>query len=269
MPYYFKSKKDIVALECPAEKSFIEAWHETEPGFGIRIMRARKRDSAVLRVYLARYTNEHGKKEKKNLEPFNQMAFDEASNRVRFLRGSAKTERQTGVKPVPTLREVFEQYLAEKDDSLSPTSVKDYKTKFKHLMQYEDSAQFLFGLIKRARKYYLGVTTITQDIDDFINSPYGKPIISNTSLQLLLKQSASSVDNLAKLFYLTEGEKYLLLNSGVGQGVLFAGNTHVAIQVVASANEHTIITTKPEEVMKKRQAAKEKAAEEATASGGD
>ncbi len=138
-----------------------------------------------------------------------------------------------------------------------------------NLMQYEDSAQFLFGLIKRARKYYLGVTTITQDIDDFINSPYGKPIISNTSLQLLLKQSASSVDNLAKLFYLTEGEKYLLLNSGVGQGVLFAGNTHVAIQVVASANEHTIITTKPEEVMKKRQAAKDKAAEEATASGGD
>lgn len=131
-----------------------------------------------------------------------------------------------------------------------------------NLMQYEDSAQFLYGLIKRARKYYLGVTTITQDIDDFINSPYGKPIISNTSLQLLLKQSAASVDNLAKLFYLTEGEKYLLLNSGVGQGVLFAGNTHVAIQVVASPSEHTIITTKPEEVMKKR--ADEKARAEGT-----
>ncbi len=131
-----------------------------------------------------------------------------------------------------------------------------------NLMQYEDSAQFLYGLIKRARKYYLGVTTITQDIDDFINSPYGKPIISNTSLQLLLKQSAASVDNLAKLFYLTEGEKYLLLNSGVGQGVLFAGNTHVAIQVVASPSEHTIITTKPEEVMKKR------ADEKARAEGG-
>ncbi|MBP9773819.1 MAG: DUF87 domain-containing protein [Candidatus Peribacteraceae bacterium] len=118
-----------------------------------------------------------------------------------------------------------------------------------NLMQYEDSAQFLYGLIKRARKYYLGVTTITQDIDDFINSPYGKPIISNTSLQLLLKQSAASVDNMAKLFYLTEGEKYLLLSSAVGQGVLFAGNTHVAIQVVASTSEHAIITTKPEEVM--------------------
>jgi len=131
-----------------------------------------------------------------------------------------------------------------------------------NLMQYEDSAQFLYGLIKRARKYYLGVTTITQDIDDFINSPYGRPIISNTSLQMLLKQSASSVDNLAKLFYLTEGEKYLLLNSGVGQGLLFAGNTHVAIQIVASPNEHAIITTKPEEVMKKRKDAAEQVATE-------
>lgn len=126
-----------------------------------------------------------------------------------------------------------------------------------NLMQYEDSAQFLYGLIKRARKYYLGVTTITQDIDDFINSPYGKPIISNTSLQILLKQSASSVDNMAKLFYLTEGEKYLLLSSGVGQGVIFAGNTHVAIQIVASPNEHAIITTKPEEVMKRKKEVKD------------
>jgi len=126
-----------------------------------------------------------------------------------------------------------------------------------NLMQHEDSAQFLYGLIKRARKYYLGVTTITQDVDDFINSPYGKPIISNTALQLLLKQSAASVDNLAKLFYLTDGEKYVLLNSGVGQGILFANNTHVAIQVIASPSEHTIITTKPEEVLKKRADAKD------------
>ncbi len=131
-----------------------------------------------------------------------------------------------------------------------------------NLMQYDDSAQFLYGLIKRARKYYLGVTTITQDVDDFINSPYGRPIISNTSLQMLLKQSAASVDNLAKLFYLTEGEKYLLLNSGVGQGLLFANNTHVAIQVVASPKEHTIITTKPEETMKKKADAKAKKQEE-------
>lgn len=117
-----------------------------------------------------------------------------------------------------------------------------------NLMQHEDSARFLYGLIKRARKYWLGVTTITQDIEDFVNSPYGKPIITNASLQILLKQSATAVDNLQKLFYLTDGEKYLLLNSDVGQGLFFAGNKHVAIQVVASPKEQSIITTKPEEV---------------------
>lgn len=117
-----------------------------------------------------------------------------------------------------------------------------------NLMQHEDSARFLFGLIKRARKYWLGVTTITQDVEDFVNSPYGKPIITNASLQILLKQSASAVDNLQKLFYLTDGEKYLLMNSDVGQGIFFAGNKHVAIQIVASPKEQAIITTKPEEV---------------------
>jgi type IV secretory pathway VirB4 component len=120
-----------------------------------------------------------------------------------------------------------------------------------NMMQHEDSARFLFGLIKRARKYYLGVTTITQDIEDFVNSPYGKPIITNASLQILLKQSPTAVDNLQKLFYLTDGEKYLLLNSDVGQGLFFAGNKHVAIQIVASPKEQTIITTKPEEVLAK------------------
>ncbi len=117
-----------------------------------------------------------------------------------------------------------------------------------NLMQHEDSARFLYGLIKRARKYWLGVTTITQDVEDFVNSPYGKPIITNAALQILLKQSATAVDNLQKLFYLTDGEKYLLLNSDVGQGLFFAGNKHVAIQVVASPKEQSIITTKPEEV---------------------
>ncbi|MDD4628747.1 MAG: DUF87 domain-containing protein [Candidatus Peribacteraceae bacterium] len=120
-----------------------------------------------------------------------------------------------------------------------------------NLMQHEDSARFLYGLIKRARKYYLGVTTITQDVEDFCNSPYGKPIITNASLQVLLKQSASAVDNLQKLFYLTDGEKYLLLNSDVGQGIFFAGNRHVAIQIVASPKEQAIITTKPEEILAK------------------
>ncbi len=118
-----------------------------------------------------------------------------------------------------------------------------------NLMQFEDSAKFLYGIVKRARKYYLGITTITQDVDDFVTSPYGKPIITNSGLQVLLKQSASAVDELQKLFYLTEGEKEILLNSGVGQGIFFAGNKHVAIQIIASPEETAVITTKPEEVM--------------------
>ena len=117
------------------------------------------------------------------------------------------------------------------------------------MMQHEDSAKFLFGLVKRARKYYLGVTTITQDVEDFIQSSYGKPIITNSSLQLLLKQSPSAVDILAKIFNLTEGEKYVLLNSGVGQGLFFAGLKHVAIQVIASYTEHKIVTTNPAEIL--------------------
>ncbi len=120
------------------------------------------------------------------------------------------------------------------------------------MMQYEDSARFLFGLVKRARKYYLGVTTITQDVEDFIKSDYGKPIITNSSLQLLLKQSPSAVDTLAKIFNLTEGEKYVLLNSGVGQGLFFAGLKHVAIQIIASYTEDKIVTTNPEELLKQR-----------------
>lgn len=122
-----------------------------------------------------------------------------------------------------------------------------------NLMQHEDSARFLFGIVKRARKYFLGITTITQDVEDFVTSPYGKPIITNSSLQVLLKQSPTAVDNLQKLFYLTDGEKYVLLNCGVGQGIFFAGNKHVAIQIIASPKESEIITTKPEEVLKRQQ----------------
>ena len=121
------------------------------------------------------------------------------------------------------------------------------------LVQHEDSARFLYGLVKRARKYYLGITTITQDVDDFINSPYGHPIITNSSMQVLLKQAPSSVEGLTKIFNLTEGEKYLLLNSTVGQGLFFAGLKHVAIQIIASYSEDKVITTKPEEVLKQRE----------------
>ncbi len=118
------------------------------------------------------------------------------------------------------------------------------------LVQYEDSARFLYGLVKRARKYYLGITTITQDVDDFIKSDYGHPIITNSSMQLLLKQAPSSVEGLTKIFNLTEGEKYLLLNSTVGQGLFFAGLKHVAIQIIASYAEDKVITTNPEEILK-------------------
>jgi conjugal transfer ATP-binding protein TraC len=126
------------------------------------------------------------------------------------------------------------------------------------LIQHEDSAKFLYGLVKRARKYYLGISTITQDVEDFLRSDYGKPIISNSSMQLLLKQSPSSIESLQKVFNLTEGEKYLLLNSGVGQGIFFAGMKHVAIQVIASYTEDKIITTDPEEVLRNRKEEAEK-----------
>lgn len=120
------------------------------------------------------------------------------------------------------------------------------------LVQYEDSARFLYGLVKRARKYYLGITTITQDVTDFINSDYGRPIITNSSMQLLLKQAPSSVEGLTKIFNLTEGEKYLLLNSTVGQGLFFAGLKHVAIQIIASYAEDKVVTTNPEAVLKQQ-----------------
>jgi type IV secretory pathway VirB4 component len=118
------------------------------------------------------------------------------------------------------------------------------------MMQHEDSAKFLFGLVKRARKYYLGITVINQDVEDFMKSPYGKPIVSNSSMSLLLKQSPASISVLQKTFNLTEGEKYMLLNSGVGQGLFFAGMKHVALQVIASYTEDKIVTTNPEEILR-------------------
>ena len=117
------------------------------------------------------------------------------------------------------------------------------------LMKYEDGASFMFGLVKRCRKYFLGVTTITQDVEDFLKSPYGRPIITNSSLQLLLKQSPAMIDVVIKSFNLTDGEKSLLLEAGVGEGLFFAGLNHVAIQVVASYIEDKIVTTKPEQIL--------------------
>lgn len=117
------------------------------------------------------------------------------------------------------------------------------------MMKFRDSASFMFGLVKRARKYYLGVTTITQDVEDFLKSEFGKPIITNSSMQLLLKQSPSSIEYLGKAFNLTEGEKAFLLEVGVGEGLFFAGLKHVAIKIIASYTEDQIITTNPEQIL--------------------
>jgi conjugal transfer ATP-binding protein TraC len=122
------------------------------------------------------------------------------------------------------------------------------------IMRTEDGASFLFGICKRARKYWLGVTTITQDVGDFMKSEYGKPIITNSSLQFLMKQSPATIDVVQKTFNLTDEEKYLLLEAEVGEGIFFAGQKHVAIKVVASYTEDQIITTSPEEVLKIKRA---------------
>lgn len=114
------------------------------------------------------------------------------------------------------------------------------------LLKYDDSANFLFSLAKRARKYYLGLTTITQDVEDFMGSKMGRAIVANSSMQLLLKQSSSAVDVLADVFKLTEEEKKRLANFPVGQGLFFAGQNHVHIQIVASQTEQQLITTNPQ-----------------------
>jgi len=129
------------------------------------------------------------------------------------------------------------------------------------LIQSEDGASFLFGIVKRARKYWLGVTTITQDVEDFMKSSYGKAIITNSSLQLLLKQSPAAVEMLKKTFDLTEQEKNLLLESSVGEGLFFAGRKHVYISIRASYTEDQIITTNPGEVEKIQEARKRLKAE--------
>ncbi len=125
------------------------------------------------------------------------------------------------------------------------------------LMQNEDSAKFIFALVKRCRKYYLGVTTITQDVNDFLVSPYGQAIVNNSALQLLLKQSPAAIDLVKKTFILTQGEKYLLLECAVGEGIFFAGNKHAAIKVIASYTEDQLITSDPQQLLDLEAAKKE------------
>lgn len=122
------------------------------------------------------------------------------------------------------------------------------------MMKSEDTASFLYGMAKRGRKYYLGLATITQDVDDFLKSPYGLPMITNSSIQLLLKQSPTTIDTLQKTFNLSDEEKYLLLESDVGEGIFFAGLKHVAIKIIASYTEDQIITSDPSQVLALRKA---------------
>ncbi len=121
------------------------------------------------------------------------------------------------------------------------------------MMKSEDTASFLYGLAKRGRKYYLGMSTITQDVEDFLKSPYGLPIITNSSMQFMMKQSPSSIDMVQRTFNLTDEEKYLLLESAVGEGIFFAGTKHVALQVVSSETESRIITSDPAQILKMKE----------------
>ncbi len=200
----------------------------------------------------------------------NAMAEDEAHSMARrlerYLRGSA-----AGVFDKRSTVDIHNKFtvfsIRDLADDLRPSAMYvmlDYIwTKIKRdkrkrlliideawiMMQYEDAARFVYSIAKRARKYGLGLTTITQDVDDFLDSVYGKAIVNNSAMQILLKQSPAAIDKLQKVFYLTDGEKNFLLSSGIGQGIFFAGANHVAIQTVASESEHKLITTNPNEVI--------------------
>lgn len=122
-----------------------------------------------------------------------------------------------------------------------------------HMMRYADSAQFLWSVVKRSRKYFLGLTTITQDVEDFLSQDIGKAIVTNSALQVLLKQSPAAIDRVSEVFYLSQGEKQLLLAANVGEGIFFAGPHHAPIRIVASEEEHKLITTKPQETFAQTQ----------------
>jgi conjugal transfer ATP-binding protein TraC len=122
------------------------------------------------------------------------------------------------------------------------------------MMKHEDGASFLFGLVKRSRKYWLGISTITQDVSDFMQSSYGKPIVNNSALKILLKQSSAVINTIQEIFHLTNEEKNILLEGEVGEGIFFAGQKHVAIKITASYAEDQIITSSPEDLKKIKQA---------------
>ena len=135
-----------------------------------------------------------------------------------------------------------------------------------NLMKYPDSAAFLYSIAKRARKYNLGLTTITQDVEDFLSTDYGKAIVTNSSLQFLLKQSPAAIDKVTEVFYLSEGERNLLLSAEIGEGLFFAGPNHVAIRIQAAPDEHVLITSSPEEAAGKQDLGKAQERTDPTAS---
>lgn len=136
-----------------------------------------------------------------------------------------------------------------------------------YMMKYQDSASFVYSIAKRARKYFLGMTTATQDVEDFLKNEYGKAVLTNSSIQVLLKQGTAEVDMITDTFYLSEGEKALLLSADVGEGLFFAGQNHVAMKVFAAPFEHELITSNPMELLKKQQEKERNAQADAAASG--
>src|SRR6185437_5518583 len=129
------------------------------------------------------------------------------------------------------------------------------------------SASFVYSIAKRARKYFLSMTTATQDVEDFLKNEYGKAVLTNSSIQMLLKQGTAEVDMITETFYLSEGEKALLLSADVGEGLFFAGQNHVAMKVFAAPFEHELITSNPMELLKRQQDKERTAQAEAATSG--
>jgi hypothetical protein len=124
-----------------------------------------------------------------------------------------------------------------------------------YMMKYQDSASFVYSIAKRARKYYLGMTTATQDVEDFLSTDYGKAVLTNSSIQMLLKQGTAEVEMVSNTFFLSEGEKELLVSADVGEGLFFAGQNHVAMKILAAPFEHDMITSNPEDILKQQAAA--------------
>jgi len=196
-----------------------------------------------------------------------KIADNLAARLEQFIKGSLRgIFDQQSTANIKSKLTVFS--IRELEDKLRPVAmyiILDYIwTKIKHdlrkrllivdeawyLMRHQDSASFLYGIAKRARKYYLGLTTITQDVEDFLGNEYGKAIITNSSMQLLLKQSPAAIDTVGDVFYLSQGERNLLVSADIGHGLFFAGSNHVAINIVASDEEYGLITSKPSETMK-------------------